>query len=155
MPNFRVSDVRCVQYEISISINAPRERVWKGLTEQLSSWWLPDFHMLGPDSVVQLEPRAGGRLFEQNSASELLWYTVLSITPNETLNLVGYCTAEFGGPSTTMLTVRLVSDGPSTQVTIADSLFGVVSDGHASSLSAGWAQLFRDGLKKFVELSMT
>lgn len=151
MPNFKVSDARCVQYQIDISINASRQRVWKGLTEQLSDWWLPDFHMLGPDSHVQLEPHAGGRLYEHNGAGELLWYTVLSITPEESLSLVGYCTAEFGGPSTTMLTIQLKADGQSTRLTITDSLFGQVSDGHASSLCAGWTQLFNDGLKAFVE----
>ncbi len=151
MPNFKVSDVRCVQYELSVSIDASRQRVWKGLTHQLGDWWLPDFHMLGPDSLVQLEPHAGGRLYEHNGANELLWYTVLSITPEETLNLVGYCTTEFGGPSTTMLTVRLKADGKSTRLTISDSLFGHVTDGHAASLSLGWTQLFNEGLKAFIE----
>ena len=151
MPDFKVRDVRCVQYELAISIKASRQRVWKGLTEQLNDWWLPDFHMLGPDSLVQLERHAGGRLYEENGASELLWYTVLSISPEESLNLVGYCTAEFGGPSTTMLTIRLTADGQSTRLSIADSLFGHVSDGHASSLCSGWTQLFNDGLKFFIE----
>lgn len=152
MPNFTVSDVRCVQYELAISINVSRQRVWIGLTEQLNDWWLPDFHLLGLDSIVQLEPHAGGRLYEHNGAGELLWYTVLSITPEESMNLVGYCTAEFGGPSTTMLTIRLKADGQSTELTIADSLFGHVTDGHASSLCAGWTQLFTDGLKAYLEL---
>ena len=39
-------------------------------------------------------------LHEHHGASELLWYTVLSMTPEETLNLVGYCTAKFGGQQT-------------------------------------------------------
>lgn len=151
MPTFKVSDVRCVQYDFSISINASRQRVWKVLTEQVGDWWLPDFHMLGPHSLVQLEPRAGGRLYEHSDAGELLWYTVLSIAPEESLNLVGYCTAEFGGPSTTMLTVRLKADGKSTRLTITDSLFGHVSDDHASSLCSRWTQLFNDGLKAHIE----
>ena len=70
MPTFKVSDVRCVQYDFSISINASRQRVWKGLTEQVGDWWLPDFHMLGPDSLVRLEPRAGGRLYEHSDAGD-------------------------------------------------------------------------------------
>ncbi len=90
-------------YELQIEIAASTQRVWKALTGQLSAWWLPDFHILGPHSIVALEPRAGGRLFEQNGDRELLWYTVLSIAPAESLSLVGYCTPEFGGPLTTML----------------------------------------------------
>jgi hypothetical protein len=107
--------------------------------------------MLGPDSHVQLEPHAGGRCYEKIGTRELLWYTVLSITPEKSLNLVGHCAAEFGGPSTTMLTVRLKPDGQSTRLTITDSLFGHVSDGHATSLCSGWTQLFNDGLKAFIE----
>ena len=151
MPDLKFTDVRCAQYELSILINATARRVWKGLTGQLSSWWLPDFHMLGPDSLVTLEPRAGGRLFEQNGTSELLWYTVLAISQEESLDLAGYCTADFGGPSTTMLSIRLTTEKSGTRLTIRDSLFGHVTDGHAKSLRSGWTQLFNDGLKDFVE----
>lgn len=49
------SEVRCAQYEFSIVIEASRARVWRGLTDQLGTWWLPDFHMLGTDSLVTLE----------------------------------------------------------------------------------------------------
>ncbi len=35
---------------------ADQARVWRGLVDQLSTWWLPDFHMLGTDSIVVLEP---------------------------------------------------------------------------------------------------
>ncbi len=151
MSDFKTSEVRCVQYELAITMEAGRARVWNGLTDQLTSWWLPDFHMLGPDSLITLEPRAGGRLYEQNGDAELLWYTVLAIDPGESLSLSGFCTAEFGGPSTSLLTVRLKDEGTATRLTFSDSLFGRVTDGHASSLRAGWAQLFTDGLKAFVE----
>ena len=151
MPDLKTADVRCAEYEFSILINASVQRVWKGLTGQLSSWWLPDFHMLGPDSLVTLEPRAGGRLFEQNGASELLWYTVLAISPEVSLDLAGYCTADFGGPSTTLLSIRLATEKTGTRLTIRDSLLGHVTDGHAESLRSGWKQLFTEGLKYFVE----
>ncbi len=42
------SESRCAQYEFSLEIEASRERVWRGLTDQIGAWWLPDFHMLGP-----------------------------------------------------------------------------------------------------------
>lgn len=145
------ADARCAQYELSISIQASRPRVWRGLTDQLGSWWLPDFHMLGPDSLVTLEPRAGGRLYEQKGARELLWYTVLAISPEESLDLAGYCTADYGGPSTTMLSIRLVGEKAGTRLTIRDSLFGHVTDGQVESLSSGWTQLFTAGLKSFLE----
>ncbi len=151
MSDHKSETARVVQYELSIRIDAPPKRVWQGLTDQLSSWWLPDFHMLGPDSLVTLEPHAGGRLFEQNGEKELLWYTVLAYLPDESLSLVGYCTPEFGGPLTTMLTARLQPDGDATTLSISDALYGRVTDGQVDSLRSGWEQQFSEGLKAFVE----
>jgi uncharacterized protein YndB with AHSA1/START domain len=146
------SEVRCAQYEFSIDIEASRERVWRGLTDQLGSWWLPDFHMLGADSIVTLEPHAGGRLFEQNNDQHLLWYTVIAIQKNESLDLVGYINAKFGGPATTMLNATLAGQGTNrTVLRISDSLYGRVSDGLVNSLDTGWQMLFNNGLKAFVE----
>ncbi len=151
MPDQQVMEVRAVQYELQISIEASRQRVWRGLTDQLNAWWLPDFHMLGPESTVTLELHAGGRLYEQQGDHELLWYTVLSVTPEESLNLVGYCTPEFGGPLTTMLSARLHEEGGTTHLAVTDALYGHVSDGQVESLSSGWMTLFSDGLKAFLE----
>ena len=146
------SEVRCAQYEFSIFIEASRERVWRGLTDQLGTWWLPDFHMLGTDSIVTLEPRAGGRLFEENGDQHLLWYTVIAIQKNESLDLVGFINAKFGGPATTMLNATLNSESKHrTQLRISDSLYGRVTDGLVNSLNSGWQMLFTDGLKSHVE----
>lgn len=151
MSDVKTMEARCVQYELAIKIEASKARVWRGLTDQLGAWWLPDFHMLGTDSLVTLEPQAGGRLYEQHGASELLWYTVLAITPGESLDLVGHCSADYGGPATTMLTIRLIEEAGGTRLTIRDSLYGHVTEGTANSLRSGWQQLFTDGLKAFVE----
>jgi len=151
MTQVKTDEARVAQYEFEIQIDADVKRVWKALTGQLSSWWLKDFHMLGADSLVTLEAKPGGRLFESKGDSGLLWYTVLSISPEESLNLAGYCTAEWGGPCTTMLTVRLRAEGGGTCVTVSDALYGLVSDKQVSSLESGWRQLFGEGLKSFAE----
>jgi len=147
----QVSEVRAAQYSIEIHIKGTRQRVWRGLTDQLGTWWLPDFHMLGSDSLVTFEPHAGGRLFEQNGDAELLWYRVLAISPLESLSLVGHCTPEFGGPLTTMLTLSLREAGEQTTLVVNDALFGVVKDQQVESLRSGWESLFSDGLKRHVE----
>ena len=98
-----------------------------------------------------LEPFPGGRLFEQCGDGGLLWYTVLAITPNESLSLAGYCTAEWGGPCTTLLTIKLAASGEKTRLTVSDALYGRVSDEQITSLSEGWQQLFGKGLREFVE----
>jgi uncharacterized protein YndB with AHSA1/START domain len=146
------SEVHCAQYELAIEIEASRERVWRGLTDQLGTWWLPDFHMLGTDSIVTLEAHAGGRLFEKNGNQQLLWYTVVAIHENESMDLVGYINAKYGGPATTMLNATLSSLSQNrTQLQISDALYGRVSEGLVASLNNGWQQLFHDGLKRFLE----
>ncbi len=148
---FKTSESRWAQYALQVSIRGTRKRVWRALTDQLGAWWLPDFHIFGPDSLVTLEPRAGGRLFETHGERELLWYTVVAIEPEQSLSLVGYSTPEFGGPYMTMLTARLHSSGDDTEVRITDSLIGRLTDESLRSLCQGWTQLFTDGLKRFVE----
>jgi len=151
VPDHQIIELRGAQYELSIPIEAPRPRVWRALTDQLNSWWLPDFHMLGPDSTVTLELRAGGRLYEQSGDQELLWYTVLAVSPEESLSLVGYCTPDFGGPLTTMLIAKLDSEQEATRLSITDALYGRVTDDQVESLRSGWTQLFTSGLKSFLE----
>ena len=119
-------EARVVQYEFEIDIEASPSRVWRALTDQISSWWLPDFHVLGQDSIVTLEPIPGGRLFEQSGSKGLLWYTVLAISVNESLSLAGYCTPDWGGPFTTLLTIKLVENGKGTCVIVSDALYGKV-----------------------------
>ncbi len=63
---------------------------------------------------------AGGRLYEQRGESELLWYSVLSITPKVSLDLIGHCTADYGGPSTSQLSIRLAAGQGGTQLSIRD-----------------------------------
>jgi uncharacterized protein YndB with AHSA1/START domain len=147
----KVEDARVVQYELQIGIAAPRERVWRTLTEQLGSWWLKDSHVLGEDSIVTLEPTAGGRLYEQRGDASLLWYTVLHVAPNESMSLAGYCTPDWGGPCTTLLTLKLSDEDGGTRLSVTDALYGLVTDGQVESLQSGWRKLFTDGLKRAAE----
>lgn len=145
------SEARVVQYEFEVDIDAPPPRVWRALTDQLSTWWLPDFHVLGSDSIVTLEPVPGGRLFEQSGSKGLLWYTVLAVSTNESLSLAGHCTPDWGGPCTTLLTLKLTENKKGTRLTVSDALYGLVTEKQVESLRSGWQQMFDEGLRKFVE----
>lgn len=144
-------EARVVQYEFEVDIEAAPSRVWRALTDQLSTWWLPDFHVLGSDSIVTLEPVPGGRLFEESGSKGLLWYTVLAVSTNESLSLAGYCTPEWGGPCSTLLTLKLAEHEKGTRLTVSDALYGRVEEKQVESLKSGWQQMFNDGLRKFVE----
>ena len=144
-------EAQVLQYEFEIEIKATPSRVWKALTGQLSQWWLPDFHTLGTDSLVTLEPMPGGRLYEENGDRGLLWYTVLAIAPGESLSLAGQCTSDWGGPYSSQLVLKLAESGQGTRLTVSDALFGRVDANQVKSSQSGWQLLFDEGLRKFVE----
>lgn len=145
------SEARCAQYEFNLTMPASVTRVWHALIHQINDWWLTSFHMLGPQSTVHLEPIAGGRLFESADDHQLLWYTVISIAPSESIEMAGYCSAKYGGPMTTMIAMQLSAiTATTTQLRFSDSLYGKVTDGQVNSLCSGWKELFTEGLLKFI-----
>jgi hypothetical protein len=143
--------MRCVQYAVRISLEATSSRVWRAITDEVNEWWLPSFHVLGAGSQLQLEPHAGGRLFESFENRELLWYSVLAIEPENALTLVGHLSPEYGGPATTILTLKLIEEEETTLLVASDSVYGQISDGMVESLQSGWLDLFTNGLKVHVE----
>ena len=143
---------RVLSYELEIPIQAPRERVWEALTAETNAWWLADFHVVGPESVVTLDARAGGGLVEaQPDGSSLLWYTVQMCVPGTSLHLVGHLAPGWGGPSTTMLELKLEDDGEGTRLVVRDAIFGKTSEESARSQEEGWRTLFSDGLRAHAE----
>lgn len=145
-------DVRALRYELEIPIHASPERVWRGLTQEIDAWWLPDFHMAGAGSHLTFDARAGGQLLEQSDdGGSLLWWTVQACTPGRLLYLFGHIAPDWGGPTTSMMKLELVEIDGGCTLRVSDALFGHVTDDHARSLQEGWTQLFTDGLKKHVE----
>jgi len=143
-----------LQYTFEVSIDASPAAVWKALTDETNVWWLPDFHMVGEQSVVTLEARAGGQLIEtQADGASLLWYTVQMCLPGRSLHLVGHIAPDWGGPATSMLELTLAEREAGTLLTVRDALFGQVTEKHAANQRDGWIQLFSDGLKRHVEAS--
>ncbi len=151
MSTLKTEECRSVQYELEIDIAADADRVWKGITDQLTDWWLPDFHILGEGSRVVFEPWAGGRLAEENGERGLLWFTVLMVDPPCSIVLAGHTAPQYGGPATTLLTLTVEKEGKGTRLRIQDAIFGEVKEKTVASTKDGWKQLFTDGLKKFVE----
>ncbi len=151
MPQVSITEASVASYEVSVTIQSSRARVWRGLTDQLNAWWLPDFHMLGTDSIVTLELKPGGRMYEESEGSGLLWYTVLSFEVEKSLDTVGFLTPQWGGPATSMLSFRLAADGDGTLLTMTDALSGHVSQKQIDSLHSGWTDLLSTGLKPYAE----
>ncbi len=146
----------CHKYELEIEINAPREKVWEAILKKTNTWWLPDFHVAGPESTVSLDPVAGGRgLVEETPAGDsLLWYSVHMYQPSEfKIYLIGHVAPEWGGPTTSSLKLAVEQTDSGCVLKVTDARHGHVDETSLQSYSDGWAQLFTDGLKAFVENS--
>ncbi len=147
-----LNDTRSVTYELEIPVDAPTASVWDTLTTNIEAWWLHDFHMAGPGSEITLDATAGGLLVERApGGGSLLWYTVQMVLPGSTLHLVGHIAPDWGGPTTSILTLSVEERDGRAVLKIRDALVGCVTEESAAQQRDGWRQLFTDGFKAHVE----
>jgi hypothetical protein len=68
---------------LSFDIDCPAEHAFDVWTTRLSSWWPPDHSASGrPGTIVTLEPRLGGRIFERTpDGTEIDWGEITSWNP--------------------------------------------------------------------------
>lgn len=134
------------QFELEVELDASPERAWQALTEEIDSWWLPDFRTV-EKGVVRLELRAGGGLVEASpDGTELLWYTVQLVQPGQALSLIGHTAADWGGPTTSFLKLAISERQGGALLTISDSVVGRVDESKLNCQNDGWKQLFTEGL---------
>lgn len=142
------------QFELEVSLDAPPERAWTAMIDEIDQWWLPDFRATGEKSVVRLDARAGGTLLETGPAGEeLVWYTVQMVQPGQALYLVGHTAADWGGPSLSMLKLALKPSPDGSTLTISDSILGRVTPSQIQGIGDGWQNLFGTGLRAHVAKS--
>lgn len=141
-----------IEIEMDLMIRAGREHVWKTLIEEIAAWWPKDFYCLGQPARMLLEPRLGGRLYEDiGNGAGLLWATVLLYDPPNRIVFAGHLLPPWGGPATTLWRVSLESAGNTTRLRLSDHVYGRVSEPLRTNLEMGWRLLFEQGLKSYVE----
>jgi uncharacterized protein YndB with AHSA1/START domain len=135
-----------------VVVNAPPERVWKALTEQLSAWWPKEYYAGKSPRGFLLDLQLGGKLYESWGAGQgLVWGTVTAIRVNERLDYVGHLDPDFGGPANTRTRYALEADGDATRVRVSEVHWGGVTDESRACVESGWGHLLADCLKPFVE----
>ncbi len=139
--------------QLEIAVDAPRETVWKALTEDIGSWWHKDFFLGGPGATFRCTAKLGGWMFEDYGEGQgLIWGTITGIRAPEMLITVGDTGAEWGGPNRGMMTWNLTEDGPEkTTVRFRHALHGNVSEETRQSLDAGWRLLIEGCMKPYAE----
>ena len=141
-----------VQIELEIPIKAKPARVWKALVEETTAWWRKDFCTSPAAKGFIIEPRLGGRVFEDwGDGAGQVWYTVIGIDPPNSLMLQGLLSPAFGGPAITLLHLEVKVSGKYAVLRLSDTIFGKVGDDKLAQTRDGWMMLFDGGLRAFVE----
>ena len=138
---------------VQVDIDASPERVWDGLTQSIGDWWPAEFYSGGESDsrTMQLELLPGGRMVETwDDGGGTLWATIVSFTPAESLQVVGYLFPGWGGPAQWYGTWRLEKVRSRTRLTFEESTVGPVTE-QAQGQKGEGCQFLSVCLKAFVE----
>lgn len=142
--------------ELEVLIRAPRERVWEAFINQTSTWWLKEFYSVSEYKEFVIEPRLGGRAYEDwGSGRGAEWYSIVLFDPPRAITFRGIHGARYGGPATVWLEITLEDAGGGTLLKVSDCYFGRFSEQNRTNIAEGWRVLFTNGLKSFIETGRT
>ncbi len=139
-----------VEANVEVTIHAAQQRVWDALVNETTHWWPKSFLTSERTKRFVIEPRLGGRVFEDFGGGEgATWYTVAGVESPNLLMLVGHMGPPFGGPLATLLRLALTPVGPNeTKLEITDAAFGQVADCDTES---GWREVFDENFRLYAE----
>jgi uncharacterized protein YndB with AHSA1/START domain len=102
----------------TITVGVPVDQAFRVFTDAFGSWWPPDYHIGQADMAAAiLEPRAGGRWYEQGvDGSECDWGRVLAFQPPHRLVVTWQINGEWrydpDPEHASEIEVRFTADGP-------------------------------------------
>jgi uncharacterized protein YndB with AHSA1/START domain len=136
--------------EQNITIEASPGRVFQALTEGISSWWTaPFFHTQGARRIV-LEPRVGGRLYEDigDEQGTLLGIVTFIKRPEE-LRITG--SMFMATPVQGVIIFQLEPKAESTLLRLSHRMVGEIDEEAGKAIHGGWHELLQVRLRNFVE----
>lgn len=139
-----------VEAKVELTIHAPQKRVWAALVNEAAHWWPKHFLSSEKAKRFVIEPRLGGKVFEDNGRGEgFVWYTVVGVESPNFLQLSGFMGPPFGGPLSSLLRLTLTAlSDKETKLEILDACFGQVGE---CDTAAGWRDVFGDHFRPYVE----
>ncbi|GJM34198.1 MAG: hypothetical protein DHS20C18_31990 [Saprospiraceae bacterium] len=145
-------EAKTIKILLEIPIKAEINQVWECLLKEIHLWWRKDFYTSSKTKKFIIEPKIGGRMYEDYGNDEgLLWATVIGLDGPNSIELKGHLSPQFGGPAMSFLKLSLKENGHSTVLTLSDTTFGAVSENTKKELTEGWKMIYEDGFKKYVE----
>jgi DNA-binding transcriptional ArsR family regulator len=144
--------VRAARVEMEVEIAAPPKRVWTALVGEMGTWWPRSFYAGKDTKAFVLEPRVGGRMYEDwGDGAGLLWFTVVSLDPPRALELSGHLFPAYGGPATSLVRIELSEGRGKTRLRLTDAIHGHLAADTDAKLDSGWKELFAKTFKEYVE----
>ncbi|MBD1379013.1 SRPBCC domain-containing protein [Metabacillus arenae] len=141
---------RVFRIEQEVLIEAPRERVFKALTEKVEDWWEFRLAPKGIPSRLTLDPVPGGYFIEKWGEQEgAVWGNVYFVNAPEEIRLHGHLGMQ--GAVNSSYTYRLIEKDGATSLQLSHTASGVIEDGWENEHTEGWKHLLSNLLKKYVE----
>ncbi|WP_409251634.1 SRPBCC domain-containing protein [Bacillus sp. SCS-153A] len=140
------------QIEQETLIHAPREQVYKALTEKVESWWEFRLSPEGKPSSLSLNPVPGGQFLEKwNEIDGAVWGTVYYVNAPEEIRIQGHLGMQ--GAVNSAYTYRLSEEDGVTALQLSHTASGLIEDDWEDSHRKGWEYLLGTLLKNYVEKS--
>ncbi len=143
-------EIASVHVEQEVDIDAPPERVWAALTEELEAWWGSPY-LQGKATSLVLEPRPGGVFREDwGDGQGAVWGTVSALERGRRLEVHGAMGMTGAVVGVTRFDLR-PTEGGSTRLRLSHEAFGHVDPETERNYGIGWHDLLEVRLKSYVE----
>ena len=132
-----------------VTIEAPREAVWKALTGNIGQWWA--FRLTDESAEMSLDARIGGIFMEHRGNGEgAIWGTVIYLKKAEILRLSGPL-GMIGRAVNSVYCYELEDRAGNTLIKLTHSAFGDIDPEHGPDHEKGWRTLLDTYLKGYLE----
>jgi len=122
---------------LEIPIKSKVNEVWNCLLNDVNLWWRKDFYTSEKTKQFIIEPKVGGRMYEDYGNDEgLLWAEVIVLDAPRIIEFKGHLSPQFGGPAMSFLKLSLAEKDGDTILTLSDTLFGDVDENTRNELTS-------------------
>jgi DNA-binding transcriptional ArsR family regulator/uncharacterized protein YndB with AHSA1/START domain len=136
--------------EQEVLINAPREKVFKALTEKVEDWWEFRIAPKGVPSKFTFDPVPGGQFIEKWRENEgAIWGNVYFVNAPEEIRMHGHLGMQ--GAVNSSYTYRLTENDGVTTLQLSHTASGMIEEGWEKDHTEGWKHLLGTLLKNYVE----
>ncbi|WP_099363930.1 SRPBCC domain-containing protein [Fredinandcohnia onubensis] len=148
--NDKMEPSKVFRIEQELFIDAPREKVFTALTEQVEDWWEFRIAPKGVKSHLTFDPVPGGQFIEKWGENEgAIWGNVYYVNVPEEIRLHGHLGMQ--GAVNSAYTYRLLEKEGGTLLQLSHTASGVIQEHWEEEHSKGWKYLLGTLLKNYVE----